>query len=95
MVVPEQCTKQFALTVERRLKFLSNQHKEDQSTVGTVTRNIEGTKTADGKGSRQALSFLVIALPFFLSHFVRAFAEHRELYSCNDRLVLVGYDLNF
>ncbi len=50
MVVPEQCTKQFALTVERRLKFLSNQHKEDQSTVGTVTRNIEGTKTADGKG---------------------------------------------
>lgn len=44
---------------------------------------------------RQTLSFLVIALPFFSSHFVRGFAEQRELYSCNDRLVLVGYDLNF
>ena len=45
---------------------------------------------------RQTLSFLVIALPFFfITHFVRALAEERELYSCNDRLGLVGYDLNF
>jgi hypothetical protein len=37
--VPERCTKQFVLTVDKKLKFLSSQPKEDQCTVENVILN--------------------------------------------------------
>ena len=38
-VVLERCTKQFVLTVGKRLKFLSSQPKEDQFTVEIAILN--------------------------------------------------------
>ena len=40
----ERCTKQFALTVNKKQKYLSNQQETDQFTAEIVTKNTENSK---------------------------------------------------
>jgi hypothetical protein len=44
MTDQKKCTKQYAVTVEKNAKFLSNQQKEDQSFAETASRIIKNSK---------------------------------------------------
>jgi hypothetical protein len=89
-VVLEQCSRRYALSVERRLKFLSNRHRGDPSIVGIATRSIEGTRGTRVRLTGRAI-FPILSNISWILLMNRA---HLSRSCCNERVLLAGYDAN-